>query len=135
MTEQDDEFTESQTSSMRVVRLCSVGDVPDGEARRFDVGDERIAVVHLDGEWYAIGDECSHADYSLAEGEVDDLDCALECRKHGSLFSLKTGEPLTLPATKAVPVYKLEVGESEVGVRLRSVAPGSAAEPKGASDV
>lgn len=124
----DEPQSKSQASSMRLVRLCSIDDVPDGEARRFDVGDDRIAVVHLDGEWYAIGDECSHADFSLAEGAVDDLDCALECWKHGSLFSLKTGEPLTLPATRPVPVYELEVTESEVAVRLSTTAEGSSAD-------
>ncbi len=29
----------------------------------------------------------------------------IECWKHGSCFSLETGEPNSLPATKAVPVY------------------------------
>ncbi len=32
-------------------------------------------------------------------------DCEIECWKHGSTFSLATGEPQTLPATHPVPVY------------------------------
>lgn len=98
--------------------ICKVDEVAIGEARRFDVGEHRIAVVRATDRWYAIGDECSHADYSLAEGEVDLDDCTLECWKHGSLFSLTTGEPETLPATRSVPVYEVRVTDSEVSVRL-----------------
>ena len=78
--------------------LCKVDDLEVGEARRFDIGEEhRIAVVRGNDCWFAIDDECSHADYSLSEGEVDLEDCTLECWKHGSTFSLRTGVPETLP--------------------------------------
>ena len=64
-----------------------------GSARRFDVDGHRLCVVRLaDGRaWYAIGDECSHADFSLAEGDVWADECEIECPKHGSTFSLTTG--------------------------------------------
>ena len=62
-------------------------------------------VVRIGDDFYAIGDECSHADYSLSEGDVWDDECEIECPKHGSTFSLRTGEPQTLPATQPVPVY------------------------------
>lgn len=100
------------------VRLCAVADLEIGEARRFDVKDHRLAVVRGEETWFAIDDECSHADYSLAEGEVDLEDCTLECWKHGSLFSLTTGEPDTLPATRAVATYEVSVSDGEVSVQL-----------------
>ena len=87
------------------VRLCAVGDLESGQAKRFDIGDDRIALVRVEDEWFAIGDECSHADYSLAEGEVDIEECTIECWKHGSQFSLETGVPLTLPATQPCLLY------------------------------
>jgi len=100
------------------VRVCSVDDLQVGEARRFDLEDLRVAVVRGEDEWFAIDDECSHADYSLAEGEVDLEDCTLECWKHGSLFSLKTGVPETLPATRPVAVYTVSVADGEVSINL-----------------
>ncbi len=99
-------------------RLCATGDLADGEARRFDVGPHRIALVRLSGEWFALGDRCSHADISLSEGEVLIEECALECWKHGSSFDLRTGEPQTLPATRPVPVYPVSVDGDEVFVEL-----------------
>lgn len=114
----DTPTTADDAAPTRPVRLCALDDVEPGTARRFDVEDHRIAVVRTDDAWFAIGDECSHADYSLAEGEVDAEECTLECWKHGSLFSLETGEPLTLPAIRSVPVYELEVTDTEVAVLL-----------------
>jgi 3-phenylpropionate/trans-cinnamate dioxygenase ferredoxin subunit len=99
-------------------KLCSVTDIADGEARRFDLGSLRIAVVHIGDDFYAIGDRCSHADISLAEGEVDASARTLECWKHGSCFSLETGTPLTLPATKAVPTYELRVDDGDLYVEV-----------------
>ena len=100
------------------IRLCGTGDVPAGTARRFDVGEHRIALIRVDDAFYALGDRCSHADYSLSEGEIYPEDLEIECWKHGSTFSLKTGEPQTLPATKPVPVYEIEVDGDEVMVVL-----------------
>jgi 3-phenylpropionate/trans-cinnamate dioxygenase ferredoxin component len=65
---------------MGEVRLCAVDDVAVGAARRFDVDGNRLCVVRLpgdasSGDWYVIGDECSHADYSLSEGDVWAEEC------------------------------------------------------------
>ena len=103
---------------MTLHRLCATTDLDDGEARRFDVGEHRIALVRLADEWFALGDRCSHADISLSEGEVLIEECALECWKHGSSFDLRTGEPQSLPATRPVPVYTLKVEGDEVQVEL-----------------
>jgi 3-phenylpropionate/trans-cinnamate dioxygenase ferredoxin subunit len=107
------------------VRVCSVGDVEPGTARRVEVDGCRLAVVRLaaktDGtpdDWYVIGDRCSHADYSLSEGDLWEDEREIECPKHGSTFSLVTGEPLSLPATRPVPVYTVRVDGDDVVVEL-----------------
>lgn len=97
-------------------RLGKVGDVPAGTAKRFDIGRTRICVVRIGDDFYAIGDRCSHADFSLAEGEVWPDEKEIECWKHGSTFSLVTGEPQSLPATVPVPVYTVRVNGDEVYV-------------------
>jgi len=100
------------------LRVCGTGDVVPGEARRFDVDGHRLCVVRIGDDWYVIGDRCSHEDYSLAEGEVWEDECEIECPKHGSTFSLTTGEPQTLPATKPVPVYAVRVDGDAVVVTV-----------------
>ena len=99
-------------------RLCSVDELGPGQARRFDLAGHRIALVRIGDDFYAVGDRCTHADFSLAEGEVLADDLEIECWKHGSTFSLTTGEPQSLPATKPVPVYRVWVEGGDVKVVL-----------------
>jgi len=101
----------------RVV-LCHRDELSSGEARRFDVGEHRVALVRIGDDFYAIGDRCSHEDYSLAEGEVWVEERELECPRHGSTFDLQTGEARSLPATKPVPVYEVDLDDDEVAVVL-----------------
>jgi 3-phenylpropionate/trans-cinnamate dioxygenase ferredoxin subunit len=89
-----------------------------GTVRRVEVDGVPVAVVRIGDEVYAIGDVCSHANVSLSEGEVWADERELECPKHGSTFDLKTGEPVTLPATQPVPVYTVDVVDSQVTVTV-----------------
>ncbi len=104
---------------MAEVRVCSVEDVKPDSAGRFDIDGHRLAIVRIgDDSWYVLGDRCSHAEASLAGGEVWPEEREIECPQHGSAFSLETGEPLTLPATQPVPVYQVRVEGDDVLVRL-----------------
>jgi 3-phenylpropionate/trans-cinnamate dioxygenase ferredoxin subunit len=100
------------------VRLCSLGDLSDAAATRFEVAGQKIAAALIEGRVYAIGDVCSHADYSLSDGELYASELELECPKHGSTFSLVDGEPQCLPATAPVAVYAIEVDGDDVFVEL-----------------
>jgi 3-phenylpropionate/trans-cinnamate dioxygenase ferredoxin subunit len=97
-------------------RICSLDELVDGAAAKFEVGKHVVAVVRIGDSVYAIGNRCSHADVSLADGEVDCDAKELECVRHGSAFSLETGKPNTLPATQPVPVFVAEVRDGAVYV-------------------
>ncbi len=107
---------------MPEIRICTTTDVATDAARRFDAEGRRLCVVHLDGAdgdaWYVVDDECSHADYSLSEGDVWPEECEIECPKHGSTFSLVSGAPHSLPATQPVAVYPVRVEGDDVMVTL-----------------
>ena len=100
-------------------RVCGIDEVKPGSANRFDVDGHRLCIVRIGDDFYAIGDRCSHEDYSLAEGEVFEDELEIECWKHGSTFSLVDGEPQSLPATKPVPVYDVKVDGSDLWVVAR----------------
>ena len=103
---------------MAEIVACQVADVKSGSAIRVDKDGHRLAVVRIGDDWYALGDRCSHAEASLSAGEVWPDECEIECPKHGSAFSLKTGEALTLPATQPVPCYQVRVDGDNVLVRV-----------------
>ncbi len=87
--------------------VCALADLPPGQARRHTVGDVAMAVVHTEGQVYAVNDRCSHADVSLSEGEV--MGCLLECWLHGSAFDLATGLPQSPPASQPIATYAVRI--------------------------
>ena len=101
------------------VNVCQLADLVDAEPRKAEVDGITIAVVLTDGQVFAINDTCSHGAVSLAEGDVDG--CTLECWLHGSQFDLRTGAPLSLPATDPVPVYQVKVEDGAVYVSTAEV--------------
>ena len=103
---------------MTRVRVCSLADLSTDCATRFEVDGQPVAVALIGERVYAISDTCSHADYSLSEGDLYADELELECPKHGSTFSLLSGEPQSLPATAPVPVYPTEVEGDDVFVEL-----------------
>ena len=103
---------------MADVRVGTTTEFPVPGARRVDAAGQRVAVVRIGDDWYAIGDRCSHAEASLAEGEVDAAAGTIECPKHGAAFSLTTGEPRSLPATRPVPVFGVRVDGDDVIVEV-----------------
>ena len=98
--------------------VIAFDELAHGTARRFDIAGRSIAVVRIDDAVYAIGDTCSHANVSLSEGEVFCDSKEIECWKHGSAFSLESGEPLTLPATRPVPVYTAAIVDGNVVIEI-----------------
>jgi 3-phenylpropionate/trans-cinnamate dioxygenase ferredoxin component len=106
---------------MSYQRVCSVADVAPDSAISVEIGRTEVAIVHSDGRFYAIADECSHASIPLSEGDVGDGE--IECYLHGSRFDLATGEPLGLPATEPVAVYPCQVSGNDVLVDVTSPLP------------
>ena len=101
---------------MSWIEVVEAKRVPSGRGLRVDIGEHRIALFRIGDDIYAIGDRCSHAEASLSEGEV--FGTEVECPRHGSAFDLRTGEALSLPATKPVPVYDVKVEGSMVYLQI-----------------
>lgn len=94
-------------------RACSVADIPETGVLGVLVDGVPVAIVRdSGGNLHAVGDTCSHADVSLSEGEVEG--CTLECWLHGSRFDLRTGHPLSLPATDPIPVFPLNLDGDDI---------------------
>jgi 3-phenylpropionate/trans-cinnamate dioxygenase ferredoxin component len=100
--------------------VCPLAQLAPNSATRFDVEGRAVAIVRIGDDIYAIGDTCSHAAVSLSEGELWCDEEEIECWKHGSTFSLVTGEPQTLPATQPVPVYVARVVDGMIEIDLEA---------------
>ncbi len=73
-----------------------------------------IVLVKWDDEIFALEDRCSHQDFPLSEGEVEDG--RLECVFHGAKFDIRSGKAVQLPAIKPVKTYPVEIRDEEVFV-------------------
>jgi 3-phenylpropionate/trans-cinnamate dioxygenase ferredoxin component len=107
--------------------VCSLDELHDGSARRVEVDGVPVALVRCGDRVHAVNDICSHAHVSLSGGPVWCDELEIECPKHGSTFSLLTGEPATLPATQPIAVYPVEIVDGTVHVDVtRTTVEGAA---------
>ena len=98
--------------------ICSIDDLPPGAKRVVTWEDLEIGIVNCGGDILAIEDRCSHDNGDLMEGEVDEDQCTVECPRHGSLFDLRTGKPLTLPAYVPVDTFPVLVEDGVIRVEV-----------------
>jgi 3-phenylpropionate/trans-cinnamate dioxygenase ferredoxin component len=101
-----------------LTRVAALAEVPEGELKVLDVEGKRICLAKVDGEVYAFQDNCSHRDFPLSEGELDPDDLTVTCEWHGAMFDIRTGAALTLPATRPIKVYPVQVEGEDIYVEL-----------------
>jgi 3-phenylpropionate/trans-cinnamate dioxygenase ferredoxin subunit len=101
-----------------VIEVCPVEDLQPGEVRLVEWEDLEIGVFNCAGIVYAIEDRCSHDDGPLVEGTLDQDRCTIECPRHGSLFDLQTGKPLTLPAYIPVDTYPVIIEDEKIKLEV-----------------
>ncbi len=107
----------SEQSTAEYTRVCSLSELPEGAPTLAQIGTQQVAIVRAeDGQVYAVDDMCSHANVSLAEGEVEG--CTIECWLHGSRFDLRTGEPDSLPATEPIATFPVKIDGGDVFVAV-----------------
>ena len=92
-----------------ILDICPVSELPPGASRVVEWEDLEIGIFNCNGEILAIEDRCSHDDGNLLEGEVDTATCTVECPRHGSVFELRTGKPVNLPAYVPVDTFPVSV--------------------------
>ena len=101
---------------MAFERACSLDEVPHDEALAVTLGRYDVAVARDGDDVFALQDLCSHAAVALSEGEVSK--CQIECWLHGSMFDLRSGKPVSLPATEPVATFPVEVRGTDVYIDI-----------------
>ena len=104
--------------SRTLVDICPIDELPAGAKRVVEWEDVEIGVVNCGGEILAIEDRCSHDDGDLMEGDVDPETCSVECPRHGSVFDLRTGKPLNLPAYVPIDTFAVKVEDGLIKVEV-----------------
>lgn len=96
------------------VKVCGVGDLTPGSGMMAEAGGKQVAVFNVDGEFHAMGGECTHQGGPLGEGELEGS--VVTCPWHGARFDVTTGTVKAFPAPTSVESYPVTVEGDEVWV-------------------
>lgn len=95
------------------------------------VAGKKIAIFPIDGSYYALENNCSHAGGSLSEGNLEGS--TVECPLHFGKFDVKTGAVVGPPAIRSQKTYPVRVSGNELQVEIELSGPGTAAPPPSSS--
>ena len=97
--------------------VVPVEELPKGERIFIEINENPIVIFHIQDEFFAMADVCTHDDGPLGDGMLEDYQ--IICPRHGARFDVRTGKALTLPAVLDAPVYPVRVldGQVEIGVK------------------
>lgn len=91
--------------SPRQIKIVEAETLIPGQMLGITLENKQILLANINGDIYAIDNQCSHEDALLYNGALKG-DC-VECPLHGSRFSFKTGQPMEEPATEPVQTYSV----------------------------
>ncbi len=101
-------------------RVIDVTEVPDPGKTLVEVEGDMVALFHVDGQWHALDDVCTHDGGPLADGELRNH--TISCPRHGAKFDVRTGAALTMPAVRPTRAHEVRVEDGGVWIRLRDSA-------------
>ena len=94
------------------VTVAQTGELSPGQMKLVELGEERILLTNVDGEYHAVSESCTHAFYPLSEGDLSNNE--IECPLHGSVFNVKTGEAIGPPAGEGLTLYPVRVEGNDI---------------------
>jgi 3-phenylpropionate/trans-cinnamate dioxygenase ferredoxin subunit len=97
------------------IRVCSTAECLPGEHRIVFVDGVEIAVINLDGAFYAIEDVCTHDGGELMGGRI--IGREIECPRHGARFDIPTGVVTCPPAYSSIASFPVKVEDGAVYTR------------------
>ena len=94
---------------MALFPLFAAAELEQGEMRQAHLPDgSDLAVYHVEGEFYATADRCTHGESSLTEeGSLNG--CVVECSFHFGTFDVTTGAPLAMPCESPLKTYVVHI--------------------------
>ena len=74
---------------MDFMKVALKKEIPAGKMKAVYVAGVPVLLVNVNGEYYAIGNKCTHRGCKLSKGALDGE--TVKCPCHKSVFNVKTG--------------------------------------------
>jgi 3-phenylpropionate/trans-cinnamate dioxygenase ferredoxin subunit len=111
-------YKELNPDKCEFIAIGSADELKNGDRLFVEIDEEPIVVFNIAGQYYAVGDVCSHDDGPVGDGELEGFEVI--CPRHGARFDVRSGKVLSLPAIVDIPAYPVRVvdGQIELGLPL-----------------
>jgi len=105
------------------VRVAGNAEVPVGKMKAVKLEDKEILIANVNGNYYAIGNRCTHAGGDLSQGVLEGN--VVTCPKHHAKFDVTTGKVVSHPKigflhpkAKDEPTYQVRVENGNIMIKL-----------------
>lgn len=103
-------------ATLEWIAVATLGDLCEGEVTDFQIGDQLILLVHLNGgDIRAYQGYCPHQRTPLADGKLDGR--VLTCAAHSWQFDLSTGQGVN-PKRCQLDRYDVKIEDAAIFVRI-----------------
>jgi len=109
-------YTAFEDTKIEFVEIAPASELPNGERLFVDLGDKPIVIFNIAGQFFAIGDICSHDDGPLGDGLIENHNVV--CPRHGGEFDVRTGQAVQMPAVVDIPAYPVRIVDGLIQVGL-----------------
>jgi nitrite reductase/ring-hydroxylating ferredoxin subunit len=79
--------------------IAKASELPSRSMKHVEIKGKEIAIINLDGKYYAMNDRCGHMNASLSKGEIRNMQGKdiVSCPVHFSTFDIVKGKKLSEP--------------------------------------
>jgi 3-phenylpropionate/trans-cinnamate dioxygenase ferredoxin subunit len=109
-------YKTTDESKIEFVEIAPASELPNGERLFVDLGDKPIVIFNIAGQFFAIGDICSHDDGPVGDGVIEGDN--IVCPRHGGEFDVKTGKAMAMPAVVDIPAYPIQVRDGNIFIGI-----------------
>ena len=94
----------------------SMAALAEGEMLACKVAGEEVLICHVEGQFYAVSNLCSHAGQKLSGGRLRGFE--VSCPLHRARFDVRSGVALGAPATEALKRYEVTLADGKINVHV-----------------
>jgi nitrite reductase/ring-hydroxylating ferredoxin subunit len=101
---------------MGIVKVASTKELASGQMKKVEAESKIILLVNLQGEYYAIGNRCTHMGCILSNGILKGEN--VQCPCHGSTFNVRTGAVVKGPATDPAVTFQVHAEGNQILINV-----------------
>jgi 3-phenylpropionate/trans-cinnamate dioxygenase ferredoxin subunit len=112
-------MNEGGEKKLTLVKVASTSDIPQGQMKSFKLGEKDVLIANVNGDFYAIGNICTHMGGDLSKGKLEGS--TVTCPRHKAQFDVTTGKVvshpkmfLMHPKAKDEPTYTVKVEGKDI---------------------